>query len=84
MTQEDDELPASPLGQTRPWPCRLRAATALVAGGQVFALMVFGQGLAAFTHLTTVPVETIRLPWGQRYTELDRPPYQLVAAGQAP
>jgi len=57
---------------------------ALAAGRPVFALMVFDQGLAAFTHLTPVPVETIRLPWGQRYAELDRPLYQLVAAGQAP
>ncbi|MEO8570177.1 MAG: hypothetical protein ABI553_00625, partial [Chloroflexota bacterium] len=50
----------------------------------VFALMVVDQTLQAQTGLVPVPVQTIRLPWGQRYPELDRNLYRLVPPDQAP
>lgn len=50
----------------------------------VFALMVQEQSIVSFTHLAAVPVQIIKLPWGQRYPELDRTLYRLVPSGQAP
>jgi hypothetical protein len=50
----------------------------------VYALMVQEDTIVPFTHLTPVPVETIKLPWGQRYPELDRTLFKLVPNGQAP
>jgi hypothetical protein len=50
----------------------------------VFALMVQEDTIVPFTHLTPIPVETIKLPWGQRYPEFDRTLFKLVPNGQAP
>ncbi len=50
----------------------------------VFALMVVDQTLQARTGLVPVPVQTIRLPWGQRYPQLDRNLYRLVPPDQVP
>jgi hypothetical protein len=50
----------------------------------VFALMVVDQGIAARTGLRPVPLQTIRLPWGQRFPQLDRKLYRLVPADRAP
>ena len=50
----------------------------------VFALMVQDQSLATLTGLVPVPLQTIRLPWGQRYPEFDRPLYRLYPADQVP
>ena len=44
----------------------------------VFALMAFDKSLASITHLTPVPVATIRVPWGLRYPQLDRTLYRLL------
>lgn len=44
----------------------------------VFALLVHDDSLAEATGLEPVPVATIRVPWGQRYPELDRTLYRLV------
>jgi len=50
----------------------------------VYALMVQEDTIVPFTHLIPIPVETIKLPWGQRYPELDRTLFKLVPNGQAP
>lgn len=50
----------------------------------VFALMVHDASLAEMTHLTPVPVTTIRLPWGKRYPEYDRNLYRLVPNDGSP
>jgi hypothetical protein len=50
----------------------------------VYALMVQEDTIVPFTHLTPVPVETIKLPWGQRYPEFDRTLFKLVPNDQAP
>lgn len=50
----------------------------------VFALMVVDQTIAARTGLVPVPVEIIRLPWGQRYPDLDRMLYRLLPPDPAP
>jgi hypothetical protein len=50
----------------------------------VFALMVYDDGLSDLTHLTPVPVGTIKLPWGQRYPQLDRTLYRLYPPDQVP
>jgi Protein of unknown function (DUF2723) len=56
----------------------------LAEGRPVYALMVQDQGLAAITKLTPIPVSTFKVPWGQRFPELDRKLYRLVAPGEAP
>jgi hypothetical protein len=61
-----------------------RPLTDVVQRRPVFALMVHDESLAALTHLTPVPVATIRLPWGRRYPELDRPLYRLVPTDVVP
>ena len=40
-------------------------------GRPVFGLMVHDETLAADTKLTPVPVGKIKLPWGQRYPQID-------------
>ncbi len=61
-----------------------RPLTEVVHRRPVFALMVHDESLAALTHLTPVPVTTIRLPWGQRYPELDRTLYRLIPNDVSP
>jgi len=61
-----------------------RPLTAVVLRRPVYALMVQQDDIAAFTHLMPVPVQTIRLPWGQRFPQLDRTLFKLVPNGQAP
>jgi hypothetical protein len=61
-----------------------RPLTAVAERRPVFALMVQTDGLAQDTGLMPVPLETIKLPWGQRFPELDRSLYRLVPSGQAP
>ena len=56
----------------------------LAEGRPVYALMVQDQGIAAITRLQPIPVSTIKVPWGQRYPELDRTLYHLVPPGRAP
>jgi hypothetical protein len=56
----------------------------VVKSRPVFALMVQDDSLAALTGLNPVPVATFRLPWGQRYPELDRALYRLLPDGVAP
>jgi hypothetical protein len=64
---------------------KVEAPTQSIAEGRpVFALQVQDAGLAAFTGLEPVAVSTIKVPWGDRYPELDRPLYQLVVPGTAP
>jgi hypothetical protein len=50
----------------------------------VYALMVQEESIGPFTHLGQIPVETITVPWGQRYPQLDRTLFRLVPPGQAP
>ena len=50
----------------------------------VFALLVNDQQLAAQTGLVPVPLQVIRLPWGQRYAELDRHLWRLYPPDQVP
>jgi 4-amino-4-deoxy-L-arabinose transferase-like glycosyltransferase len=50
----------------------------------VFALLVQDQSLEARTGLMPVAVATIRLPWGQRFPQIDRKLYQLLPPDQAP
>jgi hypothetical protein len=57
---------------------------ALALGRPVYALMVQESTIAAQTGLTPVPVEMIKVPWGQRYPELDRTLYRLVQSGDGP
>jgi hypothetical protein len=54
-------LPLSEVAQTRP----------------VYALMMFPDSLKKDTGLTPVAVGKIKLPWGKRYPEYDRPLYRL-------
>jgi hypothetical protein len=61
-----------------------RPLTEVVQRRPVFALMVHDESLATLTHLTPVPVTTIRLPWGQRYPQYDRNLYQLVPNNVSP
>jgi hypothetical protein len=61
-----------------------RPLTEVVQRRPVFALMVHDESLAALTHLTPVPVTTIRLPWGQRYPQLDRTLYRLIPNDVSP
>jgi hypothetical protein len=46
--------------------------------------MVQESDIRAQTGLTPVPVETIKVPWGQRYPELDRTLFRLVQSGDGP
>lgn len=50
----------------------------------VFALLVQDQSLETRTGLVPLPVRTIRLPWGQRFPQIDKMLYQLVPPDQAP
>jgi hypothetical protein len=50
----------------------------------VYALMVQDQDLQSSTGLVPVPVQTLTVPWGQRYPQLDRTLYRLVPPDQAP
>ena len=43
----------------------------------VYALMMFPESLKQQTGLNPVPEGTIRLPWGKRYPEFERPLYRL-------
>ncbi len=61
-----------------------RPLASVVLRRPVYALMVQEDTIVPFTHLTPIPVETIKLPWGQRYPELDRTLYKLVPNPQAP
>lgn len=61
-----------------------RPLTEVVQRRPVFALMVHDESLAALTQLTPVPVTTIRVPWGQRYPQLDRTLYRLIANDASP
>ena len=56
----------------------------LAAHRPVYALMVQEESIGPFTHLVPIPVETFRVPWGQRFPQLDRTLFQLVLPGQAP
>ena len=55
-----------------------RPLTEVAKRRPVFALMVHDTSLASITGLKPVRVGTIRVPWGQRYPQLDRPLYRLV------
>ncbi len=55
------------------WPLTQAAKTR-----PVYGLMVFPESLHAQTGLEPVAEGTIRLPWGKRYPEIDRPLYRLV------
>jgi hypothetical protein len=61
-----------------------RPLTDVVRRRPVFALMVVDQVIASRTGLVPVPLQTVRLPWGQRFPQLDRKLYRLVPADQAP
>ncbi len=50
----------------------------------VFALMVHDENLAAITKLTPVPVGKIKVPWGQRYPQIDSTLYRLYPPDQVP
>jgi type IV secretory pathway VirB2 component (pilin) len=43
----------------------------------VYGLMMFPDSLQKVTGLTPVPVEQVKLPWGKRYPEYDRPLFRL-------
>ncbi len=68
VTCDPVEKPLSDLARRRP----------------VFALMVYDEGLASATKLTPVPVGRIKLPWGQRYPQLDRNLYRMYPPDQVP
>ena len=68
VTCDPVERPLSDLARRRP----------------VFALMVHDEGLASATKLTPVPVGRIKLPWGQRYPQLDRNLYRMYPPDQVP
>jgi hypothetical protein len=61
-----------------------RPLTEVVKRRPVYALMVNDGTIKQMTGLNPVPVQPFRLPWGQRYPELDRTLYRLVPADQAP
>jgi hypothetical protein len=50
----------------------------------IYALQMFPESLGQQTGLVAVEVGTIKLPWGKRYAEYDRPLLQLVAPEDAP
>ena len=50
----------------------------------VYALLVQDGSLAELTHMTPVPVATIRLPWGRRYPDIDRNLYRLLPEDASP
>ena len=60
-----------------------RPLTEVARRRPVYALMVHDKSLASITGLTPVSVGTIRVPWGQRYPQLDRPLYRLVPSDLA-
>ena len=61
-----------------------RPLTEVARRRPVFALMVFDGSIASITHLMPVRVGTVRLPWGQRYPELDRTLYRLLPNDRVP
>jgi hypothetical protein len=62
VTCDPVERPLSAVAQRRP----------------VYALMVIDDSLAAQTGLSPLQERTIRVPWGKRYTELERTLYRMV------
>jgi hypothetical protein len=58
--------------------------TAIADGRPVYALMVQESTIAPQTGLTPIAVEPIKVPWGQRYPELERTLFRLVKGGDAP
>lgn len=68
VTCDPVEKPLSDLAKRRP----------------VFALMVHDESLASLTKLTPVPVGRIKLPWGQRYPQLERTLYRMYPPDQVP
>ncbi len=58
--------------------------TDVVKTRPVYALQMFPENLKQQTGLVPVEVGTIKLPWGKRYAEYDRPLLELVAPEDAP
>ena len=58
--------------------------TEVVKTRPVYALQMFPDDVLRNTGLVPVPVGTIKVPWGQRYAEYDRPLLKLVPRDQAP
>jgi hypothetical protein len=58
--------------------------TDVVKTRPVYALQMFPENLEQQTGLVPVEVGTIKLPWGKRYAEYDRPLLELVAPEDAP
>ena len=50
----------------------------------VYALQMFPDDVLKSTGLVPEPVGTIKIPWGKRYAEFDRPLLKLVPRDQAP
>jgi hypothetical protein len=50
----------------------------------VYALQMFPDDVLSNTGLVPVPVGTIKLPWGKRNAEYDRPLLKLLPPDQAP
>ena len=50
----------------------------------VYALQMYPDDVLRNTGLVPVPVGTIKIPWGKRYAEFDRPLLKLVPPDQAP
>jgi len=62
----------------------LTVTTEVVKTRPVYALQMFPDDVLRSTGLVTQPVGTIKIPWGKRYAEYDRPLLKLVPPDQAP
>ena len=62
----------------------LKPLTQVVKTRPVYALQMFPDDVLSNTGLVPVQVGTIKIPWGERYAEFDRPLLKLVPPGQAP
>lgn len=58
--------------------------TDVVKERPVYALQMFPESIQQQTGLVPVQVGTIKLPWGKRYAEFDRPLLKLVSPEDAP
>ena len=58
--------------------------TEVVKQRPVYALQMFPDDVLKSTGLVPEPVGTIKIPWGKRYAEFERPLLKLVPRDQAP
>jgi hypothetical protein len=58
--------------------------TEVVKRRPVYGLQMFPDDVLSSTGLVPVPVGTIKIPWGKRYAEFERPLLKLVPPDQGP